>query len=108
MAKDGCSQQDVRYDVVVESGREEMDWVGGRRVQRRARNTISNWERGLVQAGVDTSCMRIMRLLEGSNFYSCLRARAAESILGVREERSTLSSNSAECQCAGEEASTVE
>jgi hypothetical protein len=48
--------------------------------------------------------MRIMRLLEGSNSYSCLEARAVESNLGMRES----SSNNAECSFVCEEASAVE
>jgi hypothetical protein len=81
--------------------REKIGWVDDESSAERV-TQISNWERGLVQAIVETSCMRIMRLLEDSN--SCLKAGAVESNLGMRES----SSNNAECQRVCEEASTVE
>jgi hypothetical protein len=83
--------------------RKKIGWVDDESSAERV-TQISNWERGLVQAIVETSCMRIMRLLEGSKSNSCLEARAVESNLGMRES----SSNNAECQRVCEEASGVE
>ena len=81
-------------------GRKKTGWVVDDESSAERVTQISNWERGLVQAIVETSCMRVMRRLEGSNSYSCLEARAVESNLGMRES----SSNNAECHLVCEEA----